>query len=266
MRVSARRPLHPPPLAWPRAAWRSPVGRSPVAAGLLATAGLLAALLAARAGGVLQPSELAAYDALLAARAMGHAPDQRLLQVSITETDLNRFGWPVPDQVLAEAIKRLHAAGARAIGIDVFRPSPIEPGAEFLAQTMAATPELVWVNRFSQGPLPGIQAPAAMEAAGRAGFADLVLDPEELPGAACSTSTTVAGPRRRCRSDWPWSFSSNRGSLRPTMAGDSSGLGRPRCPPSPRTRAATPRSTPAAIRCCASSAPGQSCRRSRSAN
>ena len=33
------------------------------------------------------------------------------------------------------------------------------------------------MNRFSQGPLPGIQAPAAIEAAGRTGFADLVLDP-----------------------------------------------------------------------------------------
>lgn len=150
--------------------------RTPTAAGLVATVAMLTLLGALRAGGALQPLELAAYDGLLALRASGAEPDPRVIQVSVTEADLNRFTWPLPDQVLADAIDRLHAAGARAIGIDIFRPSPIEPGAQALARTLAATPELVWVNRFSQSRMPGILAPAAMETGGRAGFADLVLD------------------------------------------------------------------------------------------
>ena len=173
MRVSPEQRRRPPePASWLRAALRSPLS-----AGLLATAALLAALLTARANGVLQPLELDTYDALLAARAINRPPDQRLLQVSITEAEINRFGWPIPDGVLASAIDHLHAAHAGAIGVDIFRPSPIEPGADMLAHTLATTPELIWVNRFGQGPLPGIQAPAAMEGADRTGFADMVLDP-----------------------------------------------------------------------------------------
>ena len=146
-------------------------------AGLLATAVVLAAVLTARAGGVLQRLELGCYDALLTLRAAGRPTDQRVLQVTITEGDIDRFGWPIPDGVLATAINRLHAGHVGAIGVDIFRPTPIQPGAEVLARTMLAVPELVWVNRFSQGALAGIQAPEAMARANRTGFADLVLDP-----------------------------------------------------------------------------------------
>ena len=123
--MSVRSRQRRPPLEC--ASWWRVARRSPVSAGLLATAALLAALLSARAAGVLQQSELDAYDALLAARADGQPPDQRLLLVEITEAEINHFGWPVPDGVLATAIDRLHAAHASAIGVDIFRPSPIEP-------------------------------------------------------------------------------------------------------------------------------------------
>ena len=163
--------------AFAPASWWGAARRSPATAGLLAAAALLVALLMARADGVLQPLELGAYDVLLAARAKGRLPDQRLLEVSITEAEIDRFGWPVPDGVLAAAIDKLHAAHASAIGVDIFRPFPIQPGADLLERTMAAAPELVWVNRFRQGPLAGIQAPETMHRVDRTGFADLVLDP-----------------------------------------------------------------------------------------
>ena len=153
------------------AAWRAPA-----AAGVLAVLLLLAVVLALRWSGALQPLELASYDGLIALRARGAQPDPRVVQITVTEADIERYGWPLADGILAAALDRLHAAAPRAIGVDIFRPTPLGPGSDALDRTLQAAPEIIWADRFAEGGWAGITAPARIVEAGRNGFSDVVLD------------------------------------------------------------------------------------------
>ena len=159
----------------PWASWRP--GRT-AAAGLMGTLAVAMLILSLRGAGVLQPLELAGYDRFVAVRTMGAGVQSRVVQVVVGEPDIERFGWPLPDGVLAAAIRRLHQARARAIGLDIFRPTPVPPGAAEMAAAIAEAPELVWADRFGEETWAGIPPPEA--AAGRSGFADVVPDPGEI--------------------------------------------------------------------------------------
>ena len=47
--------------------------------------------------------------------------------VAIGESDLRRFGAPVDDGQLVAGIRRLEAAGVRAIGLDLYRDLGWDP-------------------------------------------------------------------------------------------------------------------------------------------
>lgn len=153
------------------AAWM----RAPAASGLLGTLALILVLFPLRWSGALQPLELAAYDRLVGLRGDGPGEQPRVVQITVTEADIERSGWPLSDGSLADAITRIHAAKPRAIGIDIFRPIPIGPGSDRLVTAINDASELVWADRFSEGTWAGISAPQA--AAARAGFSDVLLDP-----------------------------------------------------------------------------------------
>jgi adenylate cyclase len=117
-----------------------------------------------------------AYDRLVLLRTTAVGSQQRVVQIGITEGDIKRFDWPLSDAILAEAISRLHQAGAAAIGIDIFRPAPVGDGAQALADVLATAQEAVWADRFSETAWDGLPAPAIMQASHRNGFTDFVLD------------------------------------------------------------------------------------------
>ncbi len=104
-------------------------------AGLLASAatGLVvcAAVLALREVGALQPLEIALYDHYLgrgSLRAPGTSP---VLMVQITEQDIRELGhWPISDRDLGEALRAIADAGARVIGLDIYRDLPVPPGVD----------------------------------------------------------------------------------------------------------------------------------------
>ena len=148
--------------------------RAPAALGLVGTVALVVVLLPLRWLGALQQIELATYDRMVGIRGAGPGEQTRVVQIIATETDIERFGWPLSDGIIAEAITRLHDAEVRAIGLDIFRPTPIGPGSDRLDTVLRATPELVWADRFNEGTWAGIAAPAA--AMDRSGFSDLLLD------------------------------------------------------------------------------------------
>jgi adenylate cyclase len=137
---------------------------------------VLVLLVALRVSGGFEGLELLAYDEFVRLRASGAAVDSRVVEIAITEEDLQRYNWPLSDGMLAEIIDRLRGAQVQALGFDLFRPTPIGPGTDELDRAIRATPQLVWVNRFSEINWQGIPAPAAAIATGRVGFADLVLD------------------------------------------------------------------------------------------
>ncbi|MEO0408315.1 MAG: CHASE2 domain-containing protein [Cyanobacteria bacterium P01_A01_bin.135] len=86
------------------------------------------AVIAARLLGWLQPLELAALDAGLRWR-KPEPTDSRVTVVGINEADIQATGtYPIPDGVLAALLRQLQASGAVAIGLDIVRDVPVEPG------------------------------------------------------------------------------------------------------------------------------------------
>ena len=71
-----------------------------------------------------QSWELAAFDLLMVTRTQ-EAPDSRLLIVGVNERDLNTYGHPLSDRILAQLLDKLQQHQPRAIGLDIVRDIPI---------------------------------------------------------------------------------------------------------------------------------------------
>ncbi|MGC9505807.1 CHASE2 domain-containing protein [Baaleninema sp.] len=128
---------------------------------------------AATATGVFQLLEWAALDSFFRLRP-SEAIDDRLLIVTIDERDLQTFqDWPLPDRVLARAIENLQQDQPAAIGLDIYRDLPVEPGHGEFAETLKTTPNLIGVEKIAGEPVP---PPPALAGSDRVGFVDLVLD------------------------------------------------------------------------------------------
>ncbi|NJL65519.1 MAG: CHASE2 domain-containing protein [Methylacidiphilales bacterium] len=69
----------------------------------------------------LQPLELAAYDYMVRSRA-ATTPDNRLLLVKVTEDDIQREGYPLPDATVNKLLVKLESYKPRVIGLNIYRP------------------------------------------------------------------------------------------------------------------------------------------------
>lgn len=143
-----------------RVAARSVVIASTLVTGILASIQHL---------GYLETLELLVLDRLVQRQADA-PPDPRLLIVTITEADLNRYRWPLSDQILAQALRQLQSHQPRVIGLDLYRDISIPPGASALA-TQLQTNNLVVITEI----VGGIPAPATVPR-DRVGFNDFTLD------------------------------------------------------------------------------------------
>jgi adenylate cyclase len=137
---------------------------------LVALAAAFGIVAAARYLGALQEPELGAYDAMLRMRTP--APDSRIVLIHETESDLRRFGHPLPDAVLAQVVETIEAQRPAAVGIDKYRDTPVAPGTAELDAAMRKHSNLVWIFLFGKVP-----PPAALKDTDRVGFNDTVDDP-----------------------------------------------------------------------------------------
>jgi len=125
--------------------------------------------------GWLQVPELMVLDAFFNYRGE-EAQDDRILIVTIDEQDITRIGqWPVPDGVLARAIRRISAAQPRVIGLDIYRDLPIEPGHTELEEVFRSTPNLIGIEKAVEFQ---VSPPPTLAALDQVGLADLVRDPD----------------------------------------------------------------------------------------
>ncbi|MDX2228977.1 MAG: CHASE2 domain-containing protein [Leptolyngbyaceae cyanobacterium bins.349] len=134
----------------------------------LITTGFIAGM---RQLGWLQPLELAAFDRMVQL-SPPRSVDPRLLVVGITEADIqaqNRF--PLSDEIIAQTIQRLQAGQPRAIGLDLYRDLPQEPGRAALLAALKAPNTIAIFNLGS----PITPAPPGVPPE-RVGFNDVVLD------------------------------------------------------------------------------------------
>jgi CHASE2 domain-containing sensor protein/class 3 adenylate cyclase len=135
-------------------------------------------LLGVRHLGWLQPLELKAFDLMVQLRPDPGA-DPRLLVVTITEQDINTFKkWPISDRVLAKAIAKIARLEPTAIGVDIIRDIPYEPGnAELAAQFK--NPKVIPITFIGNSEYDRAPPPPNIPKT-RIGFNDLVLDPDGI--------------------------------------------------------------------------------------
>jgi len=132
-------------------------------------------VLALRFAGGLERLELGVYD--LALRARPAAPlDERFVIIDETEDDLERFGHPLSDRILAQVVERVLAMQPRVLGVDKFRDIPVAPGTEALARTVNASRNVFWIYQFGGHGQRRITAPQWLKRPAQAAFNDVLLD------------------------------------------------------------------------------------------
>ncbi len=146
---------------------------------LLAATGVTVSILVLRLLGWLQVWELGMFDRFMTLRPP-ETKDDRILIVGINEADLRKIGrWPVSDAVLAQAIAKIEQAQPKAIGLDLFRDLPVEPGYAELQRIFQNTPNLIGVEKKVGDTYSATVAPPPLlKQQGKVGLADAVLDPD----------------------------------------------------------------------------------------
>ncbi|MBE9065663.1 CHASE2 domain-containing protein, partial [Leptolyngbya cf. ectocarpi LEGE 11479] len=163
-------PSHPVP---------KPLGGLPIKTLLTLGAVVTASVGILRWTGMLQRPELAAYDRLMRqqpARTIKQR-QQRVLLVEATTEDVNTYGYPLPDEVLAQAIDQLNPHQPRVIGLDIFRPeaSPSTPlGQRFQNNNVVTLCSFGQAGGGNQG---GIGPPPQLPEE-QVGFSNVVIDPD----------------------------------------------------------------------------------------
>lgn len=152
--------------------------RSPAFAALAASGMVFLALLGLRTAGALEALELAVYDSHIRLRPGGVPPPAPpVVLVTVTENDIQGLGtWPVPDAVLAQALEKLVQAGARAIGLDIYRDVPVPPGHERLNAVLSQNARIIAPMLLPQGSRPGVAPPPVLKNGTQIGFTDVVVD------------------------------------------------------------------------------------------
>ena len=130
--------------------------------------------------GSLQGLELRAFDRFLLNRASTPV-DNRIVLINETEADIRRYGHPLPDQVLADALQALEKYGARVIGVDKYRDVAVAPGTKALNAVLQENSNIIWIFFAGNTPQEYISVPPVLvNNPERSGFNDLVEDSDGI--------------------------------------------------------------------------------------
>src|SRR5436190_16348022 len=112
---------------------RQPFLNPPVAT-LILGIGVFVFVAGARELGLLQSAEFLAYDKFLTWRAGPETTDPRVVIVEITENDIAKYDFPIPDDLLAKLLEILAGAKPLAIGLDIYRDAAVPRDGSRLAE------------------------------------------------------------------------------------------------------------------------------------
>ena len=137
---------------------------------------VIVAVMMARLSGALQFWELVTFDRFLLLRPP-EPMDERIVIVGITEEDIQRAKtYPIPDRDIADLLKGLQDYQPIAIGLDIVRDIPVEPGHAELTSVFRSSKNAIGVeialpdrSGFTVEPPPALPPE-------QVGFADTVLD------------------------------------------------------------------------------------------
>ncbi|NMF63881.1 CHASE2 domain-containing serine/threonine-protein kinase [Brasilonema octagenarum] len=128
--------------------------------------------------GVLEPLEIRLFDQMMQMRA-DSGTDSRLLIVAITEDDIKKWKSPTSDrlsgQVLDNLLGKLEQYQPRAIGLDIYRDLPIEPGHNNLLKRLQQSDIIIPICKHRDNNEPGVSPPEGIEPS-KVGFIDVVED------------------------------------------------------------------------------------------
>jgi adenylate cyclase len=146
--------------------------------GVIAIAPSLAGLvILLRAIGLFQAWEWAAFDQFMRSRPL-EPPDHRIVVVGLNEKDVSEIGQAiVPDGIYAQVIEKLRSQSPRAIGLDIYRDLPVEPGHRELTDIFKTTPNLVGIQKVvGNRALEAVSPSAVLAELGQIGANDIVTD------------------------------------------------------------------------------------------
>ena len=132
-----------------------------------------------RSLGLLQTWEWGLYDNFFRLRPI-EPLDSRIVIVEITEADLQKYGHPINDRLLAELLQKLHSLQPRVIGLDIYRDSPQEPGHQKLVTALENIPNIIGIEKIGIGNSLGIKAPTILNQKQQVGFNNLIIDADGI--------------------------------------------------------------------------------------
>ncbi|MBE9068327.1 CHASE2 domain-containing protein [Leptolyngbya cf. ectocarpi LEGE 11479] len=124
--------------------------------------------------GWLQSSEWTLLDSFFQLRQGTTPMDPRITLVTIDEADLQQVGrYPIPDEVIVDALQKLEAQQPRQIGLVFYRDLPVEPGTERLHELFATMSNVIGIEKVIGNQ---VAAPAQLTSRDQVGFTDQVFD------------------------------------------------------------------------------------------
>ncbi|OKH20807.1 diguanylate cyclase [Hydrococcus rivularis NIES-593] len=150
----------------------------PISSALLASLSIAGLVIGIRQAGILQRTELVAFDAMMQL-SPPLPPDPRLLVVGITEDDLrSQNRRPLSDRIIARLLSALQKERPKAIGLDIYRDISYPPGHEKLLEELKANNVIV-VTKLEDGDGQRISSPPGVSR-DRVGFSNFVLDSDNV--------------------------------------------------------------------------------------
>ncbi len=135
-------------------------------------------ILLLRMFGLLQGSEWVVFDLFFRLRPQ-ESLDERIVIVGIDEEDLQTYGFPIPDADLAQLLQNINVAQPQAIGLDLYRDLPTEPGHAELTQVFKTTPNLVGIEKLGLGGSQAVKPPPILRDRQLVGFNNVLTDADD---------------------------------------------------------------------------------------
>jgi adenylate cyclase len=156
---------------------RSLLQRHPAVTAFAIAFGVSLVVLGVRALGWLERLELVAFDHYVG-RMPGRSDERpRFALVEVTEQDIQKLGsYPIPDRDFAGLITILSEAGARSIGIDIYRDIPVPPGSAELDAAFTGHPHVIVPSKFADSGAHGVGPPAILAGSAQVGFNNMLPD------------------------------------------------------------------------------------------
>ncbi|NET00689.1 MAG: CHASE2 domain-containing protein [Sphaerospermopsis sp. SIO1G1] len=129
-----------------------------------------------RLSGCLEIMELATLDQFFRLRP-NETPNNLITIVSIDEVSLRQAGsWPISDQEMAEVIGKLNNYQPIALGLDIYRDIPVQPGHQKIIDIYKSTPNLIGIELLNSDPKNQVLGAPELKQKNQVGFNNLLYD------------------------------------------------------------------------------------------